>query len=284
MDIQELAIILKEVVSTKAETYIKFVSPGGGTAEAGGMAVWMIASIAGGVAALIIIVFVIACCCFKCCHQQRKTDIKGQPQLVGLKTQLEEESEFVMTCADPEYVKEQPKQGSKASLLSQKSRKSQRYEVTQPRLENETPVKRSDVSRSKTSSIFNSRSEDSRDKEPVEGNVISPSRRKNKRLKGSGLLNDQTPGPEDSPVLFRNTLADEDEELKKKAEMERMLNKERIRERIKDRRRKEKNQGVPNDSLREEIDRILEAPAENGLPQVFVDREKKKKDKESGQS
>ncbi|KAK3596813.1 hypothetical protein CHS0354_036653 [Potamilus streckersoni] len=300
MDIQELAIILKEVISTKAETYIKFLPLGGDTAETGGLAVWMIAAIAGGVAALIVLIFVVACCYFKCCFKQQKTDIEGQPQLVGLKTSLEEEeeTEFVVTSANPEYLKEQGKQGnkeqgkqgSKASLLSQKSRKSHRYEVTQPRVEEKTPVKKHNLSRSKTSNIIEAHSEDSMNQKAVEG-VISPYRHRNDRLKESNLLNDQTLGSEDSPILFRS-MVDEDEELKKKAEMERKLNKKRIKERIRDRRSKEKDQGPTKDTSRdyfqtwEEVDRVLEAPAENGLPHVFVDssRGKKKKDKEFGQS
>ncbi|XP_052802155.1 uncharacterized protein LOC128232559 [Mya arenaria] len=82
LDTQELAIILRQVVAVKAETYIPTTTQTTPTSDES--QIWLIAAIAGGAGGALLIVFITICIYCKCCRHKPVGNDDGDPELMSI--------------------------------------------------------------------------------------------------------------------------------------------------------------------------------------------------------
>ncbi|XP_046582211.1 mucin-3A-like [Haliotis rubra] len=321
LDHQEVALGLGYVVDSKAEPYVPIpVQP-----PAEDRKLWIIAAVLGPIA-LIIIIWIIICIACRCCNRKTNADAE-EPHLMKVRrdgAQVQSEA----SGAPPDYPPEQgSKRSSSVGLIKTRNNKMS-YEVNPDPDEESTlyPEVKKLVDIAKTngkkkkhpSASPRSEANDSMTYVSEDDRYSTPARRKGKKQRNipreaddssSQIDNPVAPHPEELrtkplPIPRHNkhldskppASAQEEEALLERAEMERLRNKQRLREQ---RKRERSGNTDPRQSgdhevrqgykkAQKEIDAVLGSPDQDtNLPDVFVHKPKKrssrrKKDPQEG--
>ncbi|XP_071099965.1 uncharacterized protein [Haliotis cracherodii] len=316
LDHQEVALGLGYVVDTKAEPYVPVpVQP-----LAEDKKLWIIAAVLGPIA-LIILIWIIVCIACRCCCNRKTTADAEEPHLMKVRrdgAQVESEA----SGAPPDYPPEQGSKRSSSAGLIKASGKKMSYEVNPdpdeeatlyPEVKKLVDVARTNRKKKYPLSSPRSEANDSMTYVSEDDRYATPARRKGTKQNNipreaddssSQIDNSLEPRPKPLPIPRHNrplhseppASAQEEEELLERAEMERIKNKQRLREQRK--RERFGNTDPPQSGDHEvrqvykkaqkEIDAVLGSPDQDGnLPDVFMHKPKKrstrhKKDPQEG--
>ncbi|XP_046338834.2 uncharacterized threonine-rich GPI-anchored glycoprotein PJ4664.02-like isoform X2 [Haliotis rufescens] len=316
LDHQEVALGLGYVVDTKAEPYVPVpVQPPEEDKK-----LWIIAAVLGPIA-LIILIWIIICIACRCCCNRKTTADAEEPHLMKVRrdgAQVESEA----SGAPPDYPPEQGSKRSSSAGLIKASGKKMSYEVNPdpdeeatlyPEVKKLVDVARTNRKKKHPLSSPRSEANDSMTYVSEDDRYATPARRKGTKQNNipreaddssSQIDNSLEPRPKPLPIPRHSrplhseppASAQEEEELLERAEMERIKNKQRLREQRK--RERFGNTDPPQSGDHEvrqvykkaqkEIDAVLGSPDQDGnLPDVFMHKPKKrstrhKKDPQEG--
>ncbi|XP_041366063.1 uncharacterized protein LOC121381047 isoform X2 [Gigantopelta aegis] len=305
IDDQEAALGLGYVVLTKAEPYVKPADTGPVDQK-----LWIIGAVLGSIAFLLLIWLLVCILCRCCCQKGRGKSV--EPHLVKIVRDGEEEH-YGEPTSHPECAEE----SNKESGFMRTSPKKMAYEVNPehgqqsmadhdedkktPDVVMETPNNKRNTgppneSGSETGQLMYV-SEDAQNSDGITP-VKKLRRKKPRRANGvqlpvqeqqlisheeMALTSKPHPAPRHNPPLSQadlSTTYEEEEELLEKAEMERIQNKQRLREQKKRDRHKSsptKEKFTASQDSQREIDDVLGAPDHTGntpVPEVFVHKKR----------